>query len=101
MDGGGLSASATGVQTVWRRNDVIYSDRPGSPEIEIGKGKDPAIADDVILWSAPDGLRMQRGSAESQVVDADGAYPSLAMVDGRIIAAWESKGRIVVKDKLP
>jgi photosystem II stability/assembly factor-like uncharacterized protein len=101
MDGGGLFAGATGVQTVWRRNDTIYTDRPGSPEVEIGKGKDPAIADDVILWSAPDGLRMQRGAAGSEILDAQGAYPSLAVANGRIIAAWESKGRIVVKDKLP
>ena len=101
MDGGGLFASTTGVETVWRRNDTIYTGRPGAPEVAIGKGKDAAIAGDVILWSAPDGLRMQRGAGPSQIVDTDGAYPSLAMENGRTIAAWESKGRIVVKDKLP
>jgi len=101
MDGGGLFASTAGVTTVWRRNDTIYTDRPGLPEVAIGKGKDAAIADDVILWSAPDGLRMQRGAGPSQILDVEGAYPSLATSNGRAIAAWESKGRIVVKDRLP
>ncbi len=97
MDGGALVVDAKGPVTVWRRESTVYLDRPGEPEVEIGAGKNPAMAAGTVLWSAPDGLREWRSSAPSRLVDSAGAYPAMAADGGHVAAAWESKGRIVIE----
>lgn len=93
MDGGGLVVDSKGPLTVWRRESTVFLARPGTPEVEAGPGKNPALVGDIVLWSAPDGLRMKRGSAESKLVDPSGAYPAGA----GDIAAWEENGSIRIE----
>ena len=99
MDGGGLSVGPNGVETVWRRGDTIYTDRPGAPEAVVGKGKNAAIAGDTVIWSAPDGVRVARGESKSALLDPNGAFPSIVVAGGHAVAAWESKDGITT-DKL-
>ena len=49
MDGGGIiSAGKNGVFTTWRREDRVFTARSGEAEVEIGAGKDPALAPNVV-----------------------------------------------------
>ncbi len=97
MDGGGLTLDSKGPLTVWRRNTTVFLDRPGSKEVEIGPGKNPAIAGQSIAWSAPDGLRLKRGAAESTVLDPAGAYPAGASSGDKEVVVWEGKNGIHVE----
>lgn len=97
MDGGGVTLDARGPLTVWRRGSTVFEARPGAAEIEIGPGKNAAIAGDLVVWSAPDGLRVKRGSGEPTILDPTGAYPSAAGAPGYEVVAWEAKGGIAVR----
>lgn len=101
MDGGGLAVSGRTVNVVYRRGNTIYVDEPGEPEVELGIGKNPATAGSVVLWSTAAGLMGQTSPGKPALVDAKGAYPVAAERGGRVLVAWQSDGRIVVKDKLP
>jgi hypothetical protein len=96
MDGGGLTVDSTGPLTVWRRDKTVFLDRAGAKEIEIGAGKNPTVAGHTIVWSAPDGLRVKRGSAESAMLDPAGAYPAGASSGDEEIVVWEGKNGIHV-----
>ena len=39
MDGGGLAFRENTIFTAWRRDDTVYLDRPGQPEVALGDGK--------------------------------------------------------------
>jgi hypothetical protein len=94
MDGGGVSVAADGaVWTAWRREDRVFLSRPGAPEIELGRGKDPAIGDGVVAWSEGPRLWIQAHGSAPVLLAESGAYVSLA----KDYAAWESKGAIVVQ----
>jgi hypothetical protein len=97
MDGGGLAVDSKGPLTVWRRDSTVFMARPGSPEIKVGTGKDPALAGDTVLWSAADGLHMKHGAGKSVLLDASGAYPSAAGDANVTIAAWEDHGGIRIE----
>jgi BNR repeat-like domain len=97
MDGGGLILDDHGPLSVWRRESTVFLDRPGSKEIEIGPGKNAAIAGHIVVWSAPDGLRLKRGTAESTVLDPSGAYPAAASDGHNSVVVWEANGRIAVR----
>ena len=104
MDGGGVSIGPEGkVISVWRRQDTVYLNRASKPEVIVAKGKNPAIAagkDGAYLaWSGPSGLMAQiPGSWEPIALAGDGNYPSLVVVGSSVLAAWESKGKIVIRD---
>ena len=89
MDGGGLVADGSGVRTVWRREDTIYEARPGKPEREIAKGKNPAAAGDWTAWTSGDDLYVAKTGGAARKMT--GAYP--ALVENTI--AYEVKGHIV------
>jgi hypothetical protein len=104
MDGGGVSIGRDGnVISVWRRQDTIYMNRDGQREVIVAKGKNPAIAagkDGAYLaWSSPSGLMAQiPGSREPIALADDGGYPSLVAVGSSVLAAWESNGKVVIRD---
>ncbi|MEJ7607250.1 MAG: sialidase family protein, partial [Bryobacteraceae bacterium] len=97
MDGGGLSVDPAGrLQSVWRRDGGIYTARPGEQEMRAGKGKDPAIAGRYIAWTDELSIKFAEVGQESKVLSEDGAFVSLAGT-GRVYAAWEEKGAIIVR----
>jgi hypothetical protein len=100
MDGGGVTLNGSAVEVVFRRGETIYTDQPGAPEIAIGKGKNPAIAGSAVLWTDTDGVHALRDH-KSALLASTGAFPAVASANGKVIAAWEADGKIVVTDKLP
>lgn len=104
MDGGGLLTTKTGkVVSVWRREKTVYSSGVGTDEVVVGPGKDPALAEGqkgiVFAWTSPTGLQAKiPGANEPLLLDPAGSSVQLLRTaDGKILAAWESKGAIVVE----
>jgi hypothetical protein len=97
MDGGALVVDKGGPVTVWRRQSTVYLARPGSPEDEVGPGKNAAMAGHTIVWSSPDGLRVRRGGHGSVLIDPKGAFPAAASGGGRDAIAWEDAGRLMIQ----
>ncbi|MVM37686.1 exo-alpha-sialidase [Spirosoma sp. HMF3257] len=100
MDGGGLFMSADGnVSTVWRRNDKLFTARPGQSETELATGKNAKIVttakgdyiafqQDGQVWS------MSPSQTQPSVISA-GGYPKLAvMPKNRILCLWEEEGSV-------
>jgi hypothetical protein len=101
MDGGGLALDPEGrAVTVWRREKAIYETRPGTPERQIGEGKDPAVVVTgrgvFVAWKGPAGILTRTPSnMEPVILDPSGAYVQLvARRDGSALAAWECGGNI-------
>lgn len=100
MDGGGLFVDRTGrLSTVWRRNDTLFTARPGQREREIGIGKNPKL----VSTATGDWVVFQRGGQIWAVTPASpqpkaigpGAYPKLALLaDNRVLCLWEQTNTI-------
>ncbi len=100
MDGGGLAVSAKGIYAAWRRDGAVYWNELGKKEVELGKGKDPAIAlsatgKPVVVWNGPEGLK-----TANKVLDPKGAFPSLAVAGNDVYAAWESQEKGIRVEKV-
>ncbi len=89
MDGGGISIADGKTYAAWRRDSSVFWNELGKPEVELGKGKDPAIVaapgGPVVIWNAPEGLR-----TKGRVLDPGGAFASLTSSGRAIYAAWET-----------
>jgi hypothetical protein len=101
MDGGGLATDATGhVHSAWRRSDTVYYAQAGKPEVEIGKGKNPAFAmsNDIhwIAWNDGHAIKLATTGKPARVLASHGAFPVLAG-NGPVYAAWEENNSIVVQ----
>ncbi len=94
MDGGGLTVDAKGPLTVWRRDKTVFLDRADAREVELGLGKNPAIAGQSVVWSAPDGLKWKRGLGEATMLDPAGTYAAGASSGDREVFVWEGKDGI-------
>lgn len=97
MDGGGLAVDADHLFAAWRRDGNVFWNELGKPEVDLGKGKDPAIiatlSGPFVAWNAPEGLR-----TKARVIDPGGSYVSLATSGLSIYGSWEtSKGIRVEK----
>jgi hypothetical protein len=103
MDGGALAiAPDAKIVSVWRRvNEVFLAPRSGA-EMKIEIGKDPAIAygsDGVYAaWSGAAGIRARiPGKSDPTVLSNAGGFVQLAAIpNGPVLAAWESKGEIII-----
>jgi uncharacterized protein YfiM (DUF2279 family) len=97
MDGGGIVLSASGVSSVWRREDGIFLSTPGVPERRIGVGRDPVIAAGPsgldLAWTTADGILLQRGTT-TRLVGAGKAATLLAF-PAHTLLAWEQQGQVV------
>jgi hypothetical protein len=102
MDGGGVVVTDKGeVVSVWRREKEVYLAALGKPESKLEAGKDPALAVGpggiYAVWTSGEEVHAQApGKAPAKLAE-HGAYPQVVAVPGgKIIAAWESMGEIVV-----
>ncbi len=107
MDGGGVAVTDKGeVVSVWRREKEIFTASGKGPERKIGTGKDPAIASGrsgiYMAWTYSSAVHaLLPGKTEPIVLSPEGGYTQLLVLqDGRVLAAWESKGSLSV-DLLP
>ena len=103
MDGGGFAFDAQGQPvTVWRREKQVYLTAKVGAEKLLGDGKDPALAVGskgvYVAWTTPNGVvAMVPGAKEPAVLSTETAagFPHLLpLADGKVLAAWESKGRL-------
>ncbi|MBL8210576.1 MAG: exo-alpha-sialidase [Bryobacterales bacterium] len=103
MDGGGLALDPHGKPaTTWRREKQVYLAGATGAEQLLGEGKDSALAVGkkgvYVAWTSPDGVVvLAPGSASPSLLSAEkgAGFPQLLpLSDGKILAAWESKGRL-------
>ena len=101
MDGGGVALSDKGeVVTAWRRDKEVFGTRGHGPEMRLGTGKDPSVAigraGPYIAWTSASAIHLLTpGKTEPSVLAPEGAYSQLlALPDGKVLAAWESKGTL-------
>ena len=102
MDGGAVKVSATGeVSTVWRRENTLYSARPGAPEVSIAAaGRSPMLSMGAngawMIWQDRDKIRL-RTPAGAESLIGEGRLPQvLALPDGHAVAAWDQSGEVHV-----
>ena len=102
MDGGGLALDAQGrVQSAWRRDGAVFIAAAGEKEVELGKGKNIALAlgksGPYTVWQdGPSILLKKPGSAGAAVLGM-GTFPVLAASGDAVYAAWEHDGSIAVE----
>ena len=95
MDGGGIASHPShGIGTAWRREKSVYFAQPREAEVELGAGKDAAIAaSDAgfwIIWNAPEGIRLAHPDRRVTTLAAAGGYPTIAAAGSFVMAAWEN-----------
>lgn len=104
MDGGGVTFAGGEAITAWRREDTIFMDKPGQPEMKLGEGRDVAVAASrgriYVVWI--NGTRLELWTSGKHVVLAnEAALPTVtAIPGGGSLAAWEESGGISLR-RLP
>ncbi|BDC48018.1 hypothetical protein F183_A03340 [Bryobacterales bacterium F-183] len=103
MDGGAFAVDPDGkVSSAWRRDGAVFLAERGAAEVELGKGKDVAMARNkrgsFVAWTK-DGnvpvVRLPEGGVKTLGTGAAGGFVAMAAIDGRrVLAAWESQGSI-------
>ncbi len=99
MDGGGVVFRQADVVSVWRREDGVYLNTLGTPELRIGAGRDPAISlagqhlD--VAWNSPAGIMLRREGGAPTLIGA-GRFPAIAALARRTVVAWEQAGTVTV-----
>ncbi len=99
MDGGAISFAEDGaVTSVWRRKETSYICRPGQPEIEVGPGTQPWIANSksgpIVTWQSLGQIMLKRG-ADQPMILGPGSNPAITSTSGGAFAVWaDPTGRI-------
>ena len=101
MDGGGLAVSSSRILTAWRREGNLFLAEPGSPERQIGKGRDIALAlnGNRAFAAWVDGSKVEAWfDGKQEQLSETGAFPSLcSLPGGGALAAWEENGTIQIR----
>ncbi len=99
MDGGGLAWSRDGAITAWRREDAVFLETPGQPEIRIAAGRQPAIAASGanldLAWTSDEGVVLRRG--ERTTIIGPGRFPSVLAFKDYTLLAWEHNGTVSMR----
>ena len=88
--------------TAWRRDQTVYLDQLGQPEVALGKGKDVALASTRlgprVIWTGSSGIELSiSGEKKPRTLSATGQFPTLtALPGGTVLAAWENDGTIQI-----
>jgi hypothetical protein len=99
MDGGGLALDAgNNPQTVWRRQNKIFSCTPGKPEVEIGEGRSCSIASvngmNLYAWCENDDIVCILPRAKKKIL-GKGILPLIKTIsNNKAICVWEDAGRV-------
>ena len=100
MDGGGFAVDGGAVTSAWRRESNIFLAEPGKPEEDLGPGKDGSIARSkrgiYVVWTKESTIVAKvPGKVGLQTIGSTGGFVTLlALPDGAVVAAWESRGSI-------
>lgn len=99
MDGGGLTVDEKGIaQTVWRRENTIYSTMPGIPEQEIGQGKGCTIErvnnTNVYGWIDNGSIVILKRDGQKEIL-GEGKQPVIKAIDNQhVICIWENEKQL-------
>jgi hypothetical protein len=99
MDGGGIAIQPDGiVQTIWRREDKLYTAIPGSPEQQIGEGKSGTVETmngrNVYAWTEKGELVVTTSGGQRQLL-GKGQHPLLKSVSNdQLVCVWENDHQI-------
>ncbi len=99
MDGGGVAINNNGIpETVWRREGKIYIDVPGTPEKEIGEGRNCTIATandkNVYAWTENGNVIVKKSDGMKKSL-GKGSLPLVkALNNDKVICVWENEKQI-------
>lgn len=99
MDGGGLAINQKGeVQTVWRRQNKIFTAVLGKPETQIGEGRDCVLEivdnKNTYAWTEKEEIVFIKPNGEKKVLGR-GSQPVLKALDkDHVICVWENEKQI-------
>lgn len=99
MDGGSIAIGSEGnVETVWRRENTIYTCEPGETEKALGEGKgctiETANGKNVYAWSANGNITCLLPDGTSKVI-GKGSLPLLKSVNNdEVVCVWENNKTI-------
>ena len=99
MDGGGLAIDKSGnINTVWRREDKIFTTLPGVPEKQLGVGRACTIETindkNIYAWTEKNDVVMLKANGK-KIIIGKGSSPILkALDDTKVICIWEEKQQI-------
>lgn len=100
MDGGALTFDGREMTAVWRRENDVYLTTAAAPEVRLGRGRDPVVAQTGahrdIAWTSADGVHLIQGNTAPAVV-GQGRFPSLLALPAATIIAWEQQGQVIVQ----
>ncbi len=105
MDGGGIATSAMKTITAWRRGPSVFLAEPGKEEMQIGPGKDIAVAMSrgriYAIWT--DGTKIELwNDGKIEELSNNGSFPAIdGLPGGGALAAWEDNGVIVTRPVVP
>ena len=104
MDGGDLAVATDGtVTTVWRREQNIYLAKPGQPEVLIGMGKTPTLAETpagpAIAWQYQGEIVFRGPKSAERINLGKGSFPQLTLLPyaKTAVCVFERDGQVVVK----
>lgn len=104
MDGGMLAVLPNGkVETVWRREDTLYTSGGANPEVRIGIGRQPWITASsrgtYITWQSERSVMLASPGEPARQISPEGLSPVVvASPSGKtVIAAWTQKGVAAIR----
>ena len=100
MDGGGLVFDGRDITAVWRRENDVYLTTATVPELRLGRGRDPVVAQAGahrdIAWTSAEGVHLVQGR-QAPIVVGQGRFPAILALPAATIVAWEHQGRVQVQ----
>lgn len=100
MDGGAVSFDGRDIVAVWRRENDVYLTTAAEPEVRLGRGRDPVVAQTGahrdVAWTSAEGVHLTQGSGPAAVVGS-GRFPTIVALPEATAIAWEHQGQITVQ----
>ncbi|MFT3705195.1 MAG: hypothetical protein QM802_22705 [Agriterribacter sp.] len=103
MDGGGIGMNhAAAIRTTWQRKGVVYYCEPGMPEVNIGGGRNSALAVDgdrlVITFQTGDTIKLVTMPDKKTSIVGKGSFlRSVNLSNNKIFCVWERDNKIECK----
>lgn len=100
LDGGAVSFDGRDIVAVWRRENEVYLTTAAVPEVRLGRGRDPVVAQTGphrdVVWTSAEGVHLVQGSGPAAVV-GPGRFPTIVALPEATVIAWEHQGQITVQ----
>jgi hypothetical protein len=100
MDGGGLTIKHGVAQTVWRRENTIYSCADGAMELPVGEGRSCTIAAgpgaNAYAWVDKGNVVCRLGDGRLQSI-GEGSSPVITAIDDHTILCMWEKDNIILR----